>query len=313
MMKMKIFIAQKMTGLTDEQIEEKRNRIALACSRYYGDDIMVLDQFHLEYDVPDDITSDDGIGIYLLGRSLQILAEADLVVFDDDISTSKGSLVEEFVTKTYNIPTITYRELRDKTRDYVKKSMSIKPDDIAEWSTMLSPSQLFPKKIARISVCGALNFDINENAAFVKPTPEQIKNLHDTFCIDVELFDDNQEKSKMISKESLHHIMYEWIKPKLNECESSGGSCYYGSRNSGFDWGMYDNTGNRGYYLGASLCYDDNNVVIGYDIWSYDVAYVNIKIRVNSIEFIEDSEFRCFTKEEMKDLYDKIKSVLQEE
>jgi hypothetical protein len=187
---MKIFIAQKMTGLTDKQIEEKRNRIALACLRYYGDDILVLDQFHLPYDVPDDIKSDDGIGIYLLGRSLQILAKADLVVFDDDISTSKGSLVEEFVTKTYNIPTITYRELRDKTRDYVKKSMTIKPsDDIAKWLSVPSPSQLFPKKVARISVCGVLNFDINNSVDFVKPTPEQIKNLHDTFCIDVELFD----------------------------------------------------------------------------------------------------------------------------
>ena len=114
---MKIFIAQKMTGLTDEQIEEKRNRIASACSRYYGDDVIILDQVHLEYDVPDDVTSDSGIGIYLLGRSLQILAKADLVVFDDDISTSKGSLVEEVETKTYNIPTITYKELREKIRD----------------------------------------------------------------------------------------------------------------------------------------------------------------------------------------------------
>lgn len=187
--KMKIFIAQKMTGLTDEQIEEKRNRIASACSRYYGDDVIILDQFHLEYDVPEDVTSDSGIGIYLLGRSLQILAKADLVVFDDDISTSKGSLVEEFVTKTYNIPTITYKELRDKIRDYVKKSMTIKPsDDIAGLIT--NPS--FPKKVARITVCGAINVDIDDHMGFVKPTPEQIKNLHDTFCIDVKLFDEEE-------------------------------------------------------------------------------------------------------------------------
>lgn len=187
--KMKIFIAQKMTGLTDEQIEEKRNRIASACSRYYGDDVIILDQVHLEYDVPEDVTSDSGIGIHLLGRSLQILAKADLVVFDDDISTSKGSLVEEFVTKTYNIPTITYKELRDKIRDYVKKSMTIKPsDDI----TGLITNPSFPKKVARITVCGAINVDIDDHMGFVKPTPEQIKNLHDTFCIDVKLFDEEE-------------------------------------------------------------------------------------------------------------------------
>lgn len=187
--KMKIFIAQKMTGLTDEQIEEKRNRIASACSRYYGDDVIILDQVHLEYDVPEDVTSDSGIGIHLLGRSLQILAKADLVVFDDDISTSKGSLVEEFVTKTYNIPTITYKELRDKIRDYVKKSMTIKPsDDI----TGLITNPSFPKKVARITVCGAINVDIDDRSDFIKPTPEQIKNLHDTFCIDVKLFDEEE-------------------------------------------------------------------------------------------------------------------------
>lgn len=190
---MKIFIAQKMTGLTTHAIERKRTMIIDACKTYYGNDVTILDQFHIP-DVPDGITSDDGIGIYLLGGSLQILAKADLVVFDDDISTSKGSLVEEFVTKTYNIPTITYKELRDKKREYVKKSMSIKPDDIDNWTTRLTPKQMLPKRVARITVCGALNFDINESTAFVKPTPEQIKNLHDTFCIDVELFDEEESK-----------------------------------------------------------------------------------------------------------------------
>lgn len=112
--KINIFIAQKMTGLTDEQIEETRNNIIEACKKCYGDDIIILDQFHLPYDVPDDITSETGIGIYLLGRSLQILAKADLVVFDDNIESSKGSLVENYVTHIYDIPTTTYRELRDK-------------------------------------------------------------------------------------------------------------------------------------------------------------------------------------------------------
>ena len=112
--KMNIFIAQKMTGLTDEQIDETRNNIIEACKKCYGDDVTILDQFHLPYDVPDDITSETGIGIYLLGRSLQILAKADLVVFDDNIESSKGSLVENYVTHIYDIPTTTYRELRDK-------------------------------------------------------------------------------------------------------------------------------------------------------------------------------------------------------
>lgn len=112
--KMNIFIAQKMTGLTDEQIEDTRNNIIEACKKCYGDDVTILDQFHLPYDIPDDITSETGIGIYLLGRSLQILAKADLVVFDDNIESSKGSLVENYVTHIYDIPATTCHELRDK-------------------------------------------------------------------------------------------------------------------------------------------------------------------------------------------------------
>lgn len=46
-----------------------------------------------------------------------------------------------------------------------------------------------PKKVARITLCGAINFDVLDNMNFIKPTQEQIKNLKETFCIDVELFD----------------------------------------------------------------------------------------------------------------------------
>lgn len=47
-----------------------------------------------------------------------------------------------------------------------------------------------PKTIAHITLCGALHFDINDTMTFIKPTPEQIKNLKETFCIDVELLDE---------------------------------------------------------------------------------------------------------------------------
>ena len=46
-----------------------------------------------------------------------------------------------------------------------------------------------PKTIARITLCGSLCFDILDNMNFTKPTEEQIKNLRDMLCIDVELFE----------------------------------------------------------------------------------------------------------------------------
>lgn len=47
-----------------------------------------------------------------------------------------------------------------------------------------------PKRVARITVCGAVNFDITDTMAFTRPTEEQIKNLKDMLCIDVQLFDE---------------------------------------------------------------------------------------------------------------------------
>ena len=50
-----------------------------------------------------------------------------------------------------------------------------------------------PKVIARIKLCGgAVTININETMAWNKPTDEQIKNIHDLFCIDVEILDSGE-------------------------------------------------------------------------------------------------------------------------
>lgn len=46
------------------------------------------------------------------------------------------------------------------------------------------------KTIARIKLCGAMVFDITDMMSWKKPTEEQIKNLHDMLCIDVEILED---------------------------------------------------------------------------------------------------------------------------
>lgn len=47
-----------------------------------------------------------------------------------------------------------------------------------------------PKKVAEVTLCGGLTICIDNTMNFTKPTPEQIKNLKETFCIDVKLFDE---------------------------------------------------------------------------------------------------------------------------
>ena len=47
-----------------------------------------------------------------------------------------------------------------------------------------------PKTIAKITICGAISFEIVEGCDFIKPTKEQIENLHDMLCMDVELYEE---------------------------------------------------------------------------------------------------------------------------
>ena len=48
-----------------------------------------------------------------------------------------------------------------------------------------------PKLVAEITLCGSLHFRIDDTMNFIKPTPEQIKNLHDLLCIDVKLAEED--------------------------------------------------------------------------------------------------------------------------
>lgn len=49
----------------------------------------------------------------------------------------------------------------------------------------------YPKEIAIIKICGATEIHITEDTVgFIKPTPEQIKNLKEMLCIDVELLEE---------------------------------------------------------------------------------------------------------------------------
>ncbi len=46
-----------------------------------------------------------------------------------------------------------------------------------------------PKEVAEVRICGAIVLRITDDMAWIPPTCEQIKNLHDTLCIDVTLWD----------------------------------------------------------------------------------------------------------------------------
>ena len=52
-----------------------------------------------------------------------------------------------------------------------------------------------PKIIAKITLLGAIKIVITDEqkGSFIKPTPEQIKNLKEMLCIDVELLEEKED------------------------------------------------------------------------------------------------------------------------
>lgn len=97
-MKMNVFISQPMNGCSTEEIEWEREDFVKDLKKYLGEDINILDTiFHFAEDVP---------SLVYLGRSLEVLAKADLAVFMDGWENARGCRIEHNSAKDYGIPTI---------------------------------------------------------------------------------------------------------------------------------------------------------------------------------------------------------------
>ena len=98
MSKMNVFISQPMNGKKTEEIEWEREQLVKELKRYLGEDIKILDIFsHFAEDVP---------SLVYLGRSLEVLAKADLAVFMDGWENARGCRIEHQAAKDYGIPTL---------------------------------------------------------------------------------------------------------------------------------------------------------------------------------------------------------------
>ena len=101
---MKVFIAQRMSGLSDIEVDRVRDNIIANLDTYIAeafgpeveDEVEILDQFHLP-EIP------NGTRLQYLHRSLGYLITADLVIFEREYEKAKGCLVEKFICDTYGI------------------------------------------------------------------------------------------------------------------------------------------------------------------------------------------------------------------
>ena len=123
--KKRVFIAQPMDGIDDDEIIKSRKLITKYVENLFPDNLIeVVDQFHIP---PAELPSSDlkNPRINMLGRSIRFLADVDLVIFYGDFLHSKGCNVELVVCKEYNIPFIHISE------DKISKS-----DSNRKWRTI---------------------------------------------------------------------------------------------------------------------------------------------------------------------------------
>ena len=102
----KIFISQPMNGKTDEFIRAERNKAIKAAADYLKDDVEVIDSFF-------EGAPHDAKPLWFLGKSLELMANADVVVFAKDWENYRGCKIEHTCAVEYGIDVIElYSEIK---------------------------------------------------------------------------------------------------------------------------------------------------------------------------------------------------------
>ena len=98
----KLFISQPMKGLTDEEILKAREKIRVKAENVIGKPVELIDSFIKEY--PGEINK--SVPVYYLGKSIQLLSQADIAYFGGDWRNARGCLIEHEVATQYGIKII---------------------------------------------------------------------------------------------------------------------------------------------------------------------------------------------------------------
>lgn len=92
----KIFISQPMNGKTEKQIAEQRKNAAMIMQNYFEENIEVIDS--IIEDAPKDAHP-----LWYLGKSLELLSTADVVVFTLGWEKYRGCRIEHTCAVEYGI------------------------------------------------------------------------------------------------------------------------------------------------------------------------------------------------------------------
>lgn len=95
----KLFISQPMAGKTDEEIFAERERAIKAAEELLREPVEVIDSFFRSAPV-------GAKPLWLLGKSLELLSDADIAYFAKDWQKARGCKIEHECAVEYGIPRI---------------------------------------------------------------------------------------------------------------------------------------------------------------------------------------------------------------
>ena len=95
----KLFISQPMKGKTDEEILAERRKAIRSAERQLGEAIEVIDSFFQSAPA-------DAKPLWFLGKSLELLAGADIAYFAKGWQESRGCKIENICAIEYGIAVI---------------------------------------------------------------------------------------------------------------------------------------------------------------------------------------------------------------
>lgn len=96
---MKIFISQPMMGKSDELIATERKLIIERVKSMYGNDVEILDSLFDNYNT----SNIKHTLVAFLGKSLEVLAQADVAFFLSGWKSARGCRIEYDVARLYGI------------------------------------------------------------------------------------------------------------------------------------------------------------------------------------------------------------------
>lgn len=95
---MKVFISQPMRGKTEEEIRKERAAAEEFVREKLGEDAEVIDSY------VEGAPKTKNQAVYYLGRSIQMLADADMLICLRGWEDARGCRIEKTIAEEYGVP-----------------------------------------------------------------------------------------------------------------------------------------------------------------------------------------------------------------